>query len=110
VTAGARGHPGLRLTRRSDDPCRAALDRSVSVDGMDVCATAPVSRSDPPTRLTAMANATGRNEGTPNRGVRHLQRKRTARSPRCLGTAGLYQTCIIHAQPLSMLDIASLLH
>ena len=57
-----------------------------------------------------MAIAVGRNEGTPNPGMCHLQRKRTARLPRCLGTAGLYQTCIIHAQPLLMPYIPSLLH
>src|SRR4051812_3082818 len=40
----------------------------------------------------------------------HLRGMPTAGFPRCLGTRGLYQTCIIHAQPLLMRCIPSSLH
>lgn len=97
-------------TSASPGPVMAAVGAEGSLDSMGVRAIAPVSRSVPPTTTKAMAITVGRNEGTPNPGKCHLQRTRTARIPRCLGTAGLYQTCIIHAQPLLMPHIPSLVH
>ena len=97
-------------TSTSPDPVTAAMGARASLDGMGVRATNPVSRSVPPTMAMAMATAMGPDEGTPCHARCHLQRKRTARFPRCLGTAGLYQTCIIQVRPTLMRSIPSLLH
>jgi len=67
------------------------------VDGMD--ASTPGTGNKAPTMAMAVANTTDGPTGAAERGACHLTRRRTARHLWREGTPGLYQTCIIRAQP-----------